>query len=400
MLKVILSLLLILPLQASAQRAFKPVRTALKAKNYKEAVNQVNKLRQDSTYKYNTDLCLLSMEAQKGLNDAENTKLYLKQAYDTVAFFSTTRLIVQEAVRVDSIERVEHGEQGMKTKQSRHAANYLKDYFSNLHPAARFFFRRGSFAEACDYLRLCIDLPRTELGQRLSLPARNEAQNASLYLTAAFNLKKYDDVHRYETEALLDTASLPVLVECLAYTAEAEQDTARYRYWLDEGLHRFPQQTQFFTRLADYYTARQDYASVLRIADDVLQRDSTYLSARLAQCMASLNMKRFDDCILAGEKLLQADTANVEAHYYMGASYVSKAVGVKLPDNALTKGYTQALNQQKAYYRKAEYSLERYRSLTPNLQKRWAPLLYKVYLALNEGKKFAEIENMLQWLSM
>ena len=117
MLKVILSLLLILPLQASAQRAFKPVRTALKAKNYKEAVNQVNKLRQDSTYKYNTDLCLLSMEAQKGLNDAENTKLYLKQAYDTVAFFSTTRLIVQEAVRVDSIERVEHGEQGMKTKQ-------------------------------------------------------------------------------------------------------------------------------------------------------------------------------------------------------------------------------------------------------------------------------------------
>ena len=116
--------------------------------------------------------------------------------------------------------------------------------------------------------------------------------------------------------------------------------------------------------------------------------------------MASLNMKRFDDCILAGEKLLQADTANVEAHYYMGASYVGKAVGVKLPDNALTKGYTQALNQQKAYYRKAEYSLERYRSLTPNLQKRWAPLLYKVYLALNEGKKFAEIENMLQWLSM
>ena len=90
----------------------------------------------------------------------------------------------------------------------------------------------------------------------------------------------------------------------------------------------------------------------------------------------------------------------MEAHYYIGASFVGKATQVQLPANALSKAYTQALKQQQAYYREAETSLETYRTLAPNLQKRWAPLLYKVYLALNEGKKFAEIEKILQWLKM
>ena len=79
---------------------------------------------------------------------------------------------------------------------------------------------------------------------------------------------------------------------------------------------------------------------------------------------------------------------------------MGKATQVQLPANALSKAYTQALKQQQAYYREAETSLEAYRTLAPNLQKRWAPLLYKVYLALNEGKKFAEIEKILQWLKM
>ena len=32
----------------------------------------------------------------------------------------------------------------------------------------------------------------------------------------------------------------------------------------------------------------------------------------------------------------------------------------------------------------------------PKEQKRWAPLLYQVYLVLNRGKKFAEIDNLMQ----
>ena len=230
-------------------------------------------------------------------------------------------------------------------------------------------------------------------------PARYPSSPA-LYLLAAFNEKNYPEVHRYETEALADTTSRPLIVESLVYTAEAEGDTARYHHWLREGFNAYPEQTVFFTRLADLYAQHHDFQGVMQIADELLQNDSASVSARLAQCMALLNMAQLDACIQAGRDLLAVDTANVEAHYYIGASFVGKATQVQLPANALSKAYTQALKQQQAYYREAETSLETYRTLAPNLQKRWAPLLYKVYLALNEGKKFAEIEKILQWLKM
>ena len=110
MTRVFCLLLIFLPLTVCGQKAFKPIRTALKAKNYKEVINQVNKLREDSTYRHSADLCLYMIEGQKGLNDAENTKLYLKKNYDTVSFFSTTRQIVEEAVKVDSIQRADLGD--------------------------------------------------------------------------------------------------------------------------------------------------------------------------------------------------------------------------------------------------------------------------------------------------
>lgn len=383
------------------QKAFKPVRTALKAKNYKEVINQVNKLRADSAYRHSVDLCLYMIEGQKGVNDAENTKLYLKKSYDTVSFFSTTRQIVEEAAKVDSIQRATLGDKDAeKSKEWRTAMGYLKQYFPNIHPAARFFFRNGKYADAMRYLRMSIDLPETPLGQRLSLGNSNRIPHAALYLLAAFNEKQYPEVHRYEAEALTDSASRPLIVESLVYTAEAEGDSARYHQWLREGFENYPAQTIFFTRLADLYAQRHDYAAVLTVAGELLQGDSASVSARLAQCMAYLNTAQLDACIQAGQELLAVDSANVEAHYYIGASYVGKAVEVQLPANALSKAYSKALKQQQAYYREAGTSLETYRTLAPNLQKRWAPLLYKVYLALNEGQKFAEIEKILQWLKM
>ena len=39
--------------------------------------------------------------------------------------------------------------------------------------------------------------------------------------------------------------------------------------------------------------------------------------------------------------------------------------------------------------------LEIYRSMRPQDKERWAPLLYNVYLALNDEKKFTEMETIL-----
>ena len=115
-----------------AQKAFKPVTTALKAKNYKEALQQISKLRKDSLYKDDVKLCVYAVEAQRGLNDAENMKIYLKQTYDTLSFFSTTYEVVKEAIRLDSIEKEKFKAEDKKPKQTKFVVENLHRYYPNI----------------------------------------------------------------------------------------------------------------------------------------------------------------------------------------------------------------------------------------------------------------------------
>lgn len=392
---LIISILMLFPLLASAQRAFKPVKTALKEKNYKEAVNKISALRKDTLYQADPKLCLYSIEANRGLNDAENTKIYLKKSYDTLAFFSTTLQIIQEAVRLDSIERALQQTEGQKPKQTDFVCSLLRQYSPNITAASRFFYKRGKYNEAMTYLRTSLDLPHTPIGEQAKLSVKAETSSASLYLMSAFYTKNYKETHRYEQLALTDTLLKKAVLETLVYTTEAERDTANYRKWLETGFENFPQEPVFFTRLADYHAARGGDKTVLQLAEKLLQRDSNNVSALVAQCMAQLNLQRYDDCIASANKLLAADTASVEANYFLGASFVAKASEIQLPENAFSRNYKKVKKEQSELYKQAMPYLEQYREQSPKQTKRWAPLLYKVYLALNDGKKFAEIEKLL-----
>ena len=206
-------------LPCSAQKAFKPVTNALKAKNYKEAIQQINKLRADSTYRNNLKLCLYSIEANRGLNNAENTKIYLKKSYDTIAFFSTTNEIIREAIQLNLLERELEKQEGKKPKQTRLVCEQLQKYFPNLNAAARYYYKKEKYKEAMPYLRICLDLPHTELGQSAHLSTRGDEQNAIFYLISAFCTKQYGEVTRYDSLALSPVATRPTIMKYLSLTA-------------------------------------------------------------------------------------------------------------------------------------------------------------------------------------
>lgn len=387
-----------LSLAGNAQRAFKSVKVALKENKYKDAINQISTLRKDSTYRDDIKLCLYSIEANRGLNDAQNVKLYLKQSYDTVSFFSTTRNIIEEAAKIDSLERCNSLTNEGKPKQSRFVKELLQLYFPNLNAGARFFFKHQKYEESLNYLRLCLDLPNKEIGRQAGLPTKAEKNNACLYLISAFHLKRYEEVHRYEDLALRDSLGKATILMCLAQTAESEKDSARYKEILERGWKESADPTPFFTRLADFYTSRKQPHTVLQIAKMQLQRDSTDRSALFAQLMANLSLQKFDDCIEEGKQLLLIDSTNVETPYYIGAAYVGKADSIVFPARPLSSDYKKKKRVQTDYYKQAAVYLEQYRSAAPEQAKRWAPLLYKIYLSINDGKKFAEIEQILHSL--
>ncbi len=397
-------LALALPLALAAtgcfgQKEFKPIKSALKERNYAEARKKADALKADTLWRDNLDLCELSIRADKGLNDIENTKAYLRKSYDTLQFYSTTRHIIEECAHIDSILR-RQGKANDKNSIYRRACATVQQYAPNLNSAARYLYSRQKYAESLPYLRLCIELPADTLGHDAKIgnffPAHVTRGNAALHLTAAYRCGAYAEATRYLATAIEEKKTRPLVIECAALSYEALGDTARYRKWTERGWEEFPAQPAFYTRLTHYYTERNDFATVLSLAERQAARDSADTKAMAARTMSLFHLNRLDECAENGLKLIAADSTAAEAYYYTGAAYAGKALQVTLPDNINSRSYRTAVKQQKQLYATAVPYLERYRQLAPDDRKRWAPLLYKAYFALNKSGKFEEMEKILK----
>ena len=64
----------------------------------------------------------------------------------------------------------------------------------------------------------------------------------------------------------------------------------------------------------------------------------------------------------------------------------------------IEKGKTNAKQrkQMRQFYRQALPYMERHRALAPEEKEKWATALYKIYLQLNMGKEFEEIDRLLR----
>ena len=86
----------------------------------------------------------------------------------------------------------------------------------------------------------------------------------------------------------------------------------------------------------------------------------------------------------------------VETYFNIGACYCNLAKDVDIPGNINSTTYRQAKDKLKKYYQNAQTYLEKYRLIMPEEKEKWAPLLYRVYLNLNLGKQFEEVDQILQ----
>lgn len=382
-------------LPVKAQKAYKPIRIALKDKKYSDAINLIEKLKTDTTYCTDPKLYLYAIEANRGLNDALNMKLYLKQNYDTVAFFSTTYQVVINAIKVDSIENENKDKQSKDTKWQRIAYDNIRHYMPNINAAARFYYKNKKYSDAMQYLRLSLDLPHTLIGEKAHLNKDKEAINAVLYLSCAYYDKKYAETTRYKDLALSVNASRPRMLKYLALSAYAQNDTTNYKNWLTKGWSEYPNEPVFFTSLVDFYNQNKQYLNTISTADQQLKTPSLHIAAYLAKSVAFYETQQYDSCIVNADKVVVNDSANAIAYYYKGASFVGKVSQITMPTKITSQQYKQALSKRQFFYSQAEPLLEKFRELSPNAIKLWGPLLYNTYYALNRGKKFAEIEDIL-----
>ena len=132
-------------------------------------------------------------------------------------------------------------------------------------------------------------------------------------------------------------------------------------------------------------------AEVEDIVMKAISRQPDNNAYKVALNILQLNQEKYDECIALGDSLLAVNDQLAEPYYNVGSAYFNKA----LQHYEQNKGNRNRRKKTNDLYAKALPYIERYRSLRPKFERRWAPMLYTLYLELNKGKEFEEIERIM-----
>lgn len=328
-----------------------------------------------------------------------NELLYLKQLKDTTELFSVLHRMFLAYETLDSLDAVPDKNGAVKPQYRRKNAEYLHLFRPNLYNAGMYFMRHHDMQNAYTYFDTYLDCHSQPLFSGMNYAKKDTlaAEAAYFALFAARRQKNYDGVRKYAEWALLFKPRAHVTLASLYENSIELKDTASAVAYLRKGFNEHPEHHFFFPRLVDYYASVNHLDSVCDIVDRACELEPGNLFYRLARNTIQLNMGEYDECIALGDSLIHSNDKMFEAYMNVGSAYFNKAID----RDRQTIGYSKSEIRNKraevnAYYEKAMPYIEKYRQHRPRRKDRWAPMLYTIYLNLNLGDKFEEIDNLLK----
>ena len=328
--------------------------------------------------------------------ESANEKLYLNQRYDTLQFFSLIRKLYQIAETLDSLD-------ARPDKKGRVRPEYREDHSSqlnflrrNLYYGGTFQVRKAQYDDAYSYFETYLEADRQPLFTGYDYLKRDSMMVQAAYWATfcGYKLQNPDTTLRYHELALRDSVKREFTLQYVCEAYRQQQNDSAMVAILRQGFKDYPEHPYFFPRLADYYTSQGKYDNVLELTAQGLKINPRNQLFLLAQSVAQLNAGYYDDCLHTSEQLIAVNDTMPEAYFNVATTYLNRALALE-NENEPRKNRVQLIQ----LYRAARPYMEAYRKLAPNEPKRWAPALYRVYLNLNMGKQFDEIDRVLRKLN-
>ena len=335
------------------------------------------------------DIALLQYESA-------NEKLYLKQKYDTVQFFSLIRKLYQIAESLDSLD-------ARPDKKGRVRPEYREDHASqlnllrrNLYYGGTFQVRKAQYADAYSFFDTYLDADSQPLFTGYDYLKRDSLMVQAAYWATfcGYKLQKPDSTLRYHHLALRDTAKREFTLQYICEAYRQQQNDSALVVTLQQGYEDYPEHPYFFPRLADHYTSLGQYDRVLELTARGLKINPRNQLFLLAQSVAQLNAGNYEGCLQTSEQLIAVNDTMPEAYFNLATAHLNRALALE-KENEPRKNRLKLIK----LYQDARPYMEAYRKLAPDQKRRWAPALYRVYLNLNMGKQFDEIDKVLKKLN-
>lgn len=393
--KILICVFICLPLIAWGQKkTMTQVKDYIKSgKNLDKAEKLMTDLLNDSSSRGNEKVWLLLFESQRKQYDQGNEKLYLKEEYDTTALFLVGKRMFDTLEGLDSLDRLPDARGKVKLKYRDRSAELLNIYRPNLFNGGVFFMKKHDFSRAYDFFDTYINSAVKPMFARYQYAERDKRLPEAAYWASycGYKLEKPQLTLRHTYQALKDSVHLPYMLQYLSETYKLEKDTARYVQTLKDGFSKYPKFPFFFPRLIDYYSHIGAYDEAMKSCDEALQTDSVNTLFRYAKSSLLLTMGRYKQSFAISKALIAENDTLADAYLNAGLALFDQAVELDKKTQSGSKKYNQILE----LYRKAMPYLEKYRAMAPDQKDKWALPLYTIYLNLNMGKQFDEIDKLI-----
>ena len=365
-----------------------------KSNNLNQAEQIMRDLLKDSANINNDKIwnTLFDVLNKKYLNG--NEALYLKRPCDTTLFYNNIAEMFKVAIGFDSIQVKANKPQKEINKSREKYANMLLSTRANLFNGGVFFIRKKDYNNGFDLLSLYITTAQHAIFSSYNLPQKDKYLPEAAYWTVFCGYKTQDANKAlcYASLALTDSIHHANTLQYLADTYKMNRDTIRYEQTLKEGFDKYPLSPFFFSRLIAFYASEDNYAEGLNLVERAFAIDSLNRSFRFAKSSILYHLKRYDQSIDICKSLLAEKDTTSGILLNIGLSYFNKAEDLSLKVGNVGKNKSKI----NSLYTKALGYLEEYRKREPQDKDKWAVALYTIYLNLNMGKEFEEIDKLLR----
>ena len=323
-----------------------------------------------------------------------NEALYLKRPCDTTLFYNNIAEMFKVAIGFDSIQVKANKPQKEINKSREKYANMLLSTRANLFNGGVFFIRKKDYNNGFDLLSLYITTAQHAIFSSYNLPQKDKYLPEAAYWTVFCGYKTQDANKAlcYASLALTDSTHHANTLQYLADTYKMNRDTIHYEQTLKEGFDKYPLSPFFFSRLIAFYASEDNYAEGLNLVERAFAIDSLNRSFRFAKSSILYHLKRYDQSIDICKSLLAEKDTTSGILLNIGLSYFNKAEDLSLKVGNVGKNKSKI----NSLYAKALGYLEEYRKREPQDKDKWAVALYTIYLNLNMGKEFEEIDKLLR----
>jgi len=389
----LLFLIILTPCCYAQKKEISQAKTIVKSgKNLAQAEQQMRKLLKDSVNQKNIKVWVILTEAVRGQYLAGNERMYLRQQQDTAALFKLALKMFGDYQSLDSVDALPDKKGRVHLKYRNSNSAFLNIYRPNLYNGGVYFLRKQNYKEAFSMLDAFLDCQRQPLFENYHYERDTLNRTAAFWtVLCGYQTGDHEMALKYKDLALQDTLHLESCFQYLAEIYKQQGDKPNYEWALVKGFECNPSSSYFFPRLIDYYNTSNQTERAMTIVNEALQTNDSSELFLFAKSNLLLNQGDYDECIAICDTLISRNDTLADAYYNAGVAYVNKAF-------LLEKGKVDVKQRReiRQLYQKALPYMERYRALAPQEKDKWAAALYNIYLKLNMGKQFEEIDQMLR----